>query len=141
MPKKIVTEESIDQLRAILNNWQGPLTWELYCGSVTRKLGLKTVVTKQTLMRYETIRQAFADRKTFLRNAKSASVSSDQTISTLQLQVKNLAEQVRRLSAENDAYKEKFVGWLKSIYFYAPSFDMSKLEIPITEKKKRTGKG
>lgn len=141
MPKKIVTEESIDQLRAILNNWQGPLTWELYCDSVTRKLGLKTVVTKQTLMRYETIKGAFADRKTFLRDAKSSSASSDQTISALQLQVKNLAEQVRRFSAENDAYKEKFVRWLKNIYMYAPGFDISKLETPLTEKNKSSGKG
>lgn len=141
MPKKIVTEESIDQLRAILKNWQGPLTWELYCDSVTRKLGLKTVVTKQTLMRYETIKQAFADRKTFLRDAKSSSASSDQTISALQLQVKNLAEQVRRLSTENDAYREKFVRWLNNIYLYAPGFDVSKLEMSQTEKIKRSGKG
>ena len=141
MPKKIVTEESIDQLRAILNNWKGPLTWELYCDSVTRKLGLKTVVTKQTLMRYETIKQAFADRKTFLRNAKSSSASSDQTISSLQLQVKNLVEQVRRLSAENVAYKEKFVRWLKNIYLHAERFDISKLETPLTEKHKSSGEG
>ena len=141
MPKKIVTEESIDQLRAILKNWQGPLTWELYCDSVTRKLGLKTVVTKQTLMRYETIKQAFADRKTFLRDAKSSSASSDQTISALQFQVKNLAEQVRRLSAENDAYKEKFVRWLKNIYTHATGFDVSKLETPLIKKNKSRGKG
>lgn len=31
MPKQIVTKDSIDQLLAILNNWQGDLTWELYC--------------------------------------------------------------------------------------------------------------
>lgn len=141
MPKKIVTEESIDQLLAILKNWQGPLTWELYCGSVTRKFGLTSVVTKQTLMRYETIKQAFADRKSFLRDAKSSSESNDQTISALQLQVKNLAEQVRRLSAENDAYKEKFVRWLKNIYIYAEKFDISKLETPLTEKHKRSGGG
>ena len=141
MPKKIVTPESIDQLRAILNNWQGPLTWELYCDSVTRKLGLKTVVTKQTLMRYESIKGAFADRKTFLRDARSSSTSNEQTISALQFQVKNLAEQVRRLSAENDAYKEKFVRWLKNIYMYAEKFDISKLETPLTGKNKRSGEG
>ena len=141
MPKKIVTAESIDQLKAILNNWQGPLTWELYCDSVTRKLGLKTVVTKQTLMRYETIKQAFADRKTFLRDTKSSSASNDQTISALQFQVKNLAEQVRRLSAENDAYKEKFVRWLKNIYTHATGFDVSKLETPLIKKNKSRGKG
>lgn len=137
MPKKIVTAESIDQLRAILNTWQGPLTWELYCANVTRKLGLATVVTKQTLMRYETIRQAFSDRKAFLRDAKSSSVSNDQTISALQMQVKDLAEQTRRLSIENAAYREKFVRWLKNIYLCAPDFDISKLETPLTEKNKR----
>jgi hypothetical protein len=141
MPKKIVTAENIDQLRAILNNWQGPLTWELYCASVTRKLGLETVVTKQTLMRYETIRQAFSDRKIFLRDAKSSSVSNDQTISVLQMQVKNLAEQTRRLSAENNAYREKFVRWLYNINMYAPNFDISKLETPLTGKNKSDGKG
>lgn len=140
MPKKIVTKESIDQLLAILNNWQGPLTWELYCESVTRKLGLKTVVTKQTLMRYETIKQAFADRKSFLRTAKSAEESTDQTIATLQLQVTNLAEQVRRLSSENEKYKEKFVRWLNNIYLYAPGFDIAKLDSPLTAKYKRSGK-
>lgn len=92
-------------------------------------------------MRYETIKQAFADRKSFLRDAKSSSESNDQTISALQLQVKNLAEQVRRLSAENDAYKEKFVRWLKNIYIYAEKFDISKLETPLTEKHKRSGGG
>jgi hypothetical protein len=141
MPKKIVTDESIDQLRAILNNWHGPLTWELYCASVTRKLGLKTVVTKQTLMRYESIRKAFSDRKEFLRDAKATIESGDATISALQLQIKDLAEQVRRLKAENDAYREKFVRWLKNIYTYATGFDMSKLETPLTKKYKRGSKG
>lgn len=140
MPKKIVTEDSIDQLLAILNNWQGELTWELYCESVSSKLGLKTVVTKQTLLRYEIIKRTFAERKNFLREAKSSTESSDQTIASLQSEVKNLAEQVRRLSKENDAYKEKFVRWLSVIYQYAPSFDISKLETPLTAKYKRNGK-
>lgn len=140
MPKKIVTQESIDQLLAILNNWQGALTWELYCESVTRKLDLKSVVTKQTLMRYEVIKRTFADRKTFLRNAKSSSASSDHTILALESEVKNLVEQVRRLSTENNAYKEKFVRWLSNIYVYAPNFDITKLEVPLTAKYKRSGK-
>jgi len=140
MPKKIVTEDSIDQLLAILNNWQGDLTWELYCESVSSKLGLKTVVTKQTLLRYEILKRTFAERKAFLREARSSTESSDQTIAALQSQVKNLVEQVRRLSAENDAYKEKFVRWLSIIYQHAPGFDITKLDIPLTAKYKRTGK-
>lgn len=140
MPKKIVTEESIDQLLAILNNWQGELTWELYCESVTSKLKLKTVVTKQTLLRYEIISRTFAERKAFLRNAKSSMESSDQTIAALQSQVNNLVEQVRRLSKENETYKEKFVRWLSVIYQHAPAFDISKLDIPLTAKHKRNEK-
>lgn len=140
MPKKIVTEESIDQLLAILNNWQGDLTWELYCESVTNKFELKTKVTKQTLMRYETIKRTFADRKDFLREVKSSSVSGDQTIAMLESQVRNLVEQVRRLSNENELYKEKFVRWLNNIYMYAPGFDIAKLDFPLTEKYKRSGK-
>lgn len=140
MPKKIVTTDSIDQLLAILNNWQGELTWELYCESVTRKLDLKSKVTKQTLMRYETIKKAFANRKAFLREAKSSTASSDQTIAAFELQVKNLVEQVRRLSVENDAYKEMFVRWLNNIYMYAPEFDIAKLDTPLTAKYKRSGK-
>lgn len=140
MPKKIVTKDSIDQLLAILNNWQGDLTWELYCECVSSKLGLETVVTKQTLLRYEIIKKTFADRKVFLRNAKSSTESSDHTIATLQSQVKNLAEQVRRLSEENSAYKEKFVRWLSVIYQNAPAFDMSKLDVPLTAKHKHARK-
>ncbi|OMG56593.1 hypothetical protein BJN45_02970 [Azonexus hydrophilus] len=138
MPKKIVTKESIDQLLAILNNWQGDLTWELYCECVTSKLGLERVVTKQTFLRYEIIKKAFADRKAFLREAKSSTESSDHTIASYQTQVKNLAEQVRRLSEENRAYKEKFVRWLSVIYQNAPSFDLSKLDIPLTAKHKHS---
>lgn len=141
MPKKIVTAESIDQLLAILNNWQGDLTWDLYCQSVTRKLGLKTVVTKQTLLRYEIIKRTFAERKAFLREARSSRASSDQTIAMFESQVNNLVEQVRRLSAENDAYKEKFVRWLNNIYMYAPGFDIAKLETPLTAKYKRGSQG
>lgn len=137
MPKRIVTEESLEQLLAILHNWQGLLTWELYCASVTRKLGLDSLVTKQTLMRYATIKKAFADRKSFLREEKSANVSTDHTISALQQQVSNLAEQVRRLSAENEAYKEKFVRWTYNIYMFLPEVDLSKLDCPMTEKYKR----
>ncbi|ADL56419.1 hypothetical protein [Gallionella capsiferriformans] len=141
MPKKIVTEDSINQLLAILNNWQGELTWELYCESITRKLGLKTVVTKQTLLRYEIIKRTFNERKAFLREAKSSRASSDQTIAMFESQVNNLVEQVRRLSAENDAYKEKFVRWLSIIYMHAPNFDISKLDFPLTAKNKRNQKG
>lgn len=140
MPKQIVTKERLDQLLAILNNWNGPLTWELYCESVTRKFALSTVVTKQTLMRYDTIKKVFADRKDFLRKAKSSAVSEDQTIAALGLQIKDLAEHVRRLSAENALYKEKFVRWQKNIYEQLPDFQISKLERPLTEKYKRTGK-
>lgn len=140
MPKQIVTKDSIDQLLAILNNWQGDLSWELYCESVSNKLKLKTVVTKQTLLRYEIIKRTFAERKAFLRNDKSSTESSDQTIAALQSQTKNLAEQVRRLTAENNAYKEKFVRWLSVIHQYAPNFDISKLDFPLTAKYKRNGK-
>jgi len=140
VPKKVVTEGSIDQLLAILNNWQGHLTWELYCESVSSKLNLKTVVTKQTLLRYEIIKRTFAERKAFLREAKSSTESSDQTIEALQLQVRNLVEQVRRLTKENEAYKEKFVRWLNVIHQYAPTFNMSKLDVPLTAKHKRNGK-
>ena len=141
MPKQIVTKESLDQLLAILKNWNGPLTWELYCDSVTRKLGLSTKVTKQTLMRYDTIKKVFADRKDYLRGAKASAVSEDHTIAALELQIKNLAEQVRRLSAENDLYKEKFVRWQKNIYDKLPKFQISNLERPLTEKYKRAEKG
>lgn len=140
MPKKIVTEDSIDQLLGILNNWQGELTWELYCESVTRKLKLDKVVTKQTLLRYENIKRTFAERKAFLREASSSTASSDHTIEALESQVKNLVEQVRRLTKENNAYKEKFVRWLSIIHQYAPSFDISKLEMPLTAKYKRVEK-
>lgn len=141
MPKKIVTNESIDQLLAILNNWQGELTWKLYCESVTHKLGLETVVTKQTLLRYEAIKRTFADRKAFLREAALSSASSDHTIIMLESQVRNLAEQVRRLSVENDLYKEKFVRWLNNIYMHAQGFDIAKLDSPLTAKTKRGTKG
>lgn len=140
MPKKIVTTESLDQLLAILNNWNGPLTWELYCECVARKLALKTVVTKQTLMRYQTIKNAFADRKDFLRGAKATVETKDETIAALQLQIKNLSENVRRLSKENDLYREKFVRWQKNIYQYCQEFDLLTLEKPLTEKYKRTRK-
>ena len=140
MPKKIVTSDSIGQLLAILNNWQGELTWELYCESISRKFGLKTVVTKQTLLRYEIIKLTFNERKAFLRDAKLSRASSDQTIAKFESQVNSLVEQVRRLSAENDAYKEKFVRWLSIIYTHAPNFDIAKLEIPLTAKNKRSGK-
>lgn len=140
MPKKIVTEESLVQLIAILNNWNGPLTWELYCECVTRKFGLSTVVTKQTLMRYETIKQAFTDRKEFLRGVKASAESKDQTIAALELQVKNLVENVRRLSAENDAYREKFVRWTSNIHAHVGKFSPEKLETPLTEKYKHPRK-
>ena len=137
MPKKIVTEDSLDQLLAILNNWQGELTWERYCAEVTRRLGLESLVTKQTFWHYESIKKTFVDRKEFLRNIRSASISSDATIEALEARTKNLVEQVRRLSAENEAYKEKFVRWQKNIYMYAKGFDMTKLDFPLEEKYKR----
>ncbi len=136
MPKKIVTAESLGLLLSILHNWQGELTWELYCNSVTSKLGLNAPVTKQALMRYESIRKAFSERKEFLRGLKSTNESTDHTIEALQLQVANLAEQVRRLSAENSAYKEKFVRWLHNIYMFMPQVDISKLDSPMTSKYK-----
>ena len=141
MPKKIVTEDSLVQLVAILNNWQGPLTWELYCADVTRRLGLKSLVTKQTLLRYVVIKKAFGERKAFVRESKSVELSSDSTIEALKASVNNLAEQVRRLSAENELYKEKFVRWQKNIYTHANGFDMAKLESPLVEKHKRNTRG
>jgi uncharacterized protein YlxW (UPF0749 family) len=144
MPKVVVTEKNINEIVGLIDTWNGKLTWPLLCEKVKLMLGLSKV-TRQTLSSYETIQDAFTDRKEHLRGAKKITPppqSSDVTF--LQNQVETLNAELNRANTTIDKYKQRFVLWQYNAYRHGIRMDsledaLDMLEQPLIELKRRTG--
>lgn len=144
MPKVIVTEENINEIVGLIDTWNGKLTWSLLCEKVKVMLGLSKV-TRQTLSSYETIQDAFTDKKEQLRGVKKITPPPQSTdVTFLQNQVETLNAELNRANTTIDKYKQRFVLWQYNAYRHGIRIDsledaLDMLEQPFIELKRRTG--
>jgi len=146
MPKLVVTKESLPIVLALINSWDGKLSWELLCDRVAMQLGIEGGVQRQSLSSYKEIQEAYSQRKEALRNKKNNPPipSPNVTMEYLQNKVAALEAENERLREKNEAYKQRFVLWQYNAYMHGVRIDtlddaIDMLEKPLSELRRRTG--
>lgn len=124
MPKKIITQKTLQVALHELDNWSGKLTWNSYAEQLAKVLGEDTI-SRHTLMSYKVLVEAFRERKESLKETKS-SETSDITLEFAKKQIAMLEAKVRRLEIQNEKQLEQFVRWQHNAYMM-PKVDMKLL--------------
>ena len=146
MPKLVVTKDSLPVVLALINTWEGKLTWELLCEQIAMQLDIEGGVQRQSLSSYKEIQEAYSLRKEILKKKKEnpPTPSSNVTIEYLQNKVAALEAENVLLREKNEAYKQRFVLWQYNAYMHGIRIDtlddaIDMLEKPLSELKRRTG--
>lgn len=94
-----LSSQEVRKIEGLIQGWTTKLTWALLVLRIETDLGIKT--TRQTLNTYTSIKTMFQDRKQALRGKP--------TVVLLKFTKQDvvLAEQVKRLQAENDALTKR----------------------------------
>jgi predicted nuclease with TOPRIM domain len=105
-----MTDERIKQIVQIIDDWKGPLTWQLLVDEVEKYLGVK--YSRQTLYKYTRIKNAYQDRKATTQENEGVPVEmGTKTAQRSAETIKALRRKVERLEKENDQLLEQFVRW------------------------------
>lgn len=139
---------------AIIDEWNGKLTYELLSAKLQAELGLKRPPSRHTYLKHDEIKHAFDLKKDELRNKKSAAIdqakllfessdklsalianlsSDDATIGELIKRVdklenenERLNSENKRIAAQNDILLERFTRWQHNLQ-KMDGVDMNKL--------------
>lgn len=141
MKAKLIDAAGMAKLDNILNKWSGKLTWDDFAVSVAGALG-KSSISKFTLMKYPSIKQAFERRKATLREAKSEVIVSlgDVTLDMLIHENAQLRNQVLHLNSElklrESLWANQFRRWQYNLS-QMPGVDLSRLDqaLPATRRE------
>ncbi len=143
MPKIVVTEENIVRIIHLINTWNGKLTWDQLCHSVSETLKISNV-TRQTLSSYKEIQTAYSQRKNLLRNKDSSYQRVNTNIEFLINQISTLESELSIAQKTIEQYKQLFVRWQYNAYIHGiriESLDdaIDMLDKPLLEINRRTG--
>jgi SMC interacting uncharacterized protein involved in chromosome segregation len=94
-----VSSQQIRKIEGLLQGWTTKLTWDLLVQRIETDLGIKT--TRQTLNTYMSIKTMFQDRKQALRGKPT------ETLLKFTKKDVDMAEQIKRLQADNDAMAKR----------------------------------
>ncbi|ODT00786.1 MAG: hypothetical protein ABS49_03840 [Erythrobacter sp. SCN 62-14] len=115
--KKRLSEQDVKNIVAVLETWEGPLTWDLVVQRVAVVVGSR--FSRQALDAHEVIKATFQSRKrrnrAMLESVKKGRATSDEIPAELALALQRAeAADVRAKALEEivDRYREKFIVWL-----------------------------
>lgn len=135
MKTKFIDVDEMEKIESILLKWRGNLTWDEFSLSVAHMLG-KPSISKFTLMKYPSVKQAFNRRKQTLREAKSEVIASlgDVTLDMLITENAELRNQILHLTTElkkkENLWAEMFRRWQYNLS-QMPKVDLSRLDQPL----------
>lgn len=115
---KHLTTKNIDALVALIDAWEGKLTWEALCEEGAKWIGSRP--TRQTLNAHERIKNAYLGRKASLKVGYIPS-RRPASLSIAQQRIRRLESENGRLKAENDMLLEQFVRWQYNAYKHGMS--------------------
>jgi hypothetical protein len=134
-----LNEERIEAILAILDAWQGKLTWDLLIDAVAKATGQR--YSRFTLAEYPGIANAFAERKRVVREK-----AGSRPLSARDERVQDALERARvqkakadRLQAENQRLLEQFVVWATNAERHGVT--MAKLNAPLPKPPRDRSKG
>lgn len=102
MAKPLLTKKDINRINNLIITWDGKLNWELVVQAIKSDLGIK--ISRQSLNKYEEIKQEFRRRKELKRGVVTEGPVTYAEGTTVQ----KLEKQIKRLEAENDALQRKY---------------------------------
>ncbi|WP_095067800.1 hypothetical protein [Pseudomonas sp. Irchel 3A18] len=116
---KHLTIKNIEALVALIDVWEGKLTWEALCEEGAKLIGSRP--TRQTLNAHEQIKNAYLGYKA---RTKSGYISSRRpaSLSIAEQRIRRLEGENNRLKEDNDRLLERFIRWQYNAY----KFGMSK---------------
>lgn len=124
---KHLTPKDIDALVALIDTWEGKLTWEALCEEGAKLIGSRP--TRQTLNAHERIKTAFLGRKAHLKDGYIPS-KRPASLSIAEQRIHRLEGENARLQAENDRLLEQFVRWQYNAYKHGMSKDKLDASLP-----------
>lgn len=117
MPKIIVDEYSKKEILKIIDSWQGKLTWNDLGERASRELGLESPISRFTLLSYDDIKLAFAEKKKQLKEAPVVNLATgDKALDKAYERIKSLEAKNQRLESELAVTREQFVRWQHNLY-------------------------
>ncbi|WED21572.1 hypothetical protein L3Q72_13215 [Vibrio sp. JC009] len=116
MPKLTITHEDISQVVALIDTWQGKLTWDLLTKKITELFNIHGGVTRQSLSSKAEIKLAFQQRKEKLKE-KVESVPN-YSVEYLRNQVERLEAELEREKEKTARYEARFVRWQYNAYLH-----------------------
>jgi hypothetical protein len=125
---KHLTAKNIDALVALIDAWDGKLTWEGLCEEGAKLIGSHP--TRQTLNAHERIKNAYLGRKA---NLKAGYIPSKRpaSLSIAEQRIRRLEGENGRLKEENERLLEQFVRWQYNAYKHGMS--QEKLDAPLPQ--------
>lgn len=115
--KQRLSEQDVKNIVALLETWEGPLTWDLVVQRVAVVIGRP--FSRQALDAHEDIKATFQSRKrrnrAILESVKKGRATSEEIPAELAVALQRAeAAEVRAKALEQvvDRYREKFVVWL-----------------------------
>lgn len=124
---KHLTSKNIASLVALLDAWEGKLTWEALCDEGAKLIGSRP--TRQTLNAHARIKSAYLGRKA---NLKVGYIPSKRpaSLSIAEQRIRRLEGQNERLKDENDRLLEQFVRWQYNAYKHGMSKENLNAPLP-----------
>lgn len=124
---KHLTVKNLDALVALIDAWEGKLTWEALCEEGSKLIGSRP--TRQTLNAHERIKNAFLSRKAYLKTGYIPS-RRPASLSIAEQRIRRLEGENNRLREENDRLLEQFVRWQYNAYKHGMSKDWLNAPLP-----------
>lgn len=106
--RRHLTEHDIQVLIDLIDAWEGKLTWDGLCDRAGEVFGFRP--TRQTLNAHQTVKSAFAAKKSHQKTGPMPS-RRPSSLSYAEQRIRKLESEVERHKFENERLIEQFIRW------------------------------
>ncbi|MCP9732255.1 hypothetical protein [Pseudomonas sp. GBPI_506] len=124
---KHLTVRNIDVLVALIDAWEGKLTWEAVCDEGAKVIGSRP--TRQTLNAHEKVKTAYLSRKARMK-AGHVPTKRPASLNIAEQRIRRLEGENNRLKDENERLLERFARWQYNVYKHGMSKEMLDAPLP-----------
>jgi len=128
---KHLTVKNIDVLVALIDAWEGKLTWEGLCNEGSKVIGSRP--TRQTLNAHERVKNAYLSRKARIKSGH-ISTKRPASLSIAEQRIRRLEGENNRLKEENERLLERFAKWQYNVYKHGMSKEMLDAPLPLIDR-------
>ena len=115
---KHLTDKNIEKIVALFDGWTDKLTWEALCDACLPVIGVKP--TRQTLMKFVRIKEAFDDCKKRLKE-HAPGIAIPPTLKLAAERIARLEMENERLKRESATLLQQFIVWQYNAHIHGIS--------------------